>query len=184
MSRRIALSVLTLAIALSSAVVRAEGIPEPGETLPRTDARAVDLSGRPVAIDTILGDAGAAFLFVAASCPASLADADRIAELMTRYRSRGIATTVVEVTARGVAPARPASLSKLTYLVDEGGRLAVTLGVLEVPEVVVLDGSGRIAYRGSAGDPESDLLRDALDAVLERRAPATERTAAVGCKLP
>jgi len=186
MQRRTLLALLSGALLLSPAAPPFAGTPEPGDTLPETDIRVPDRKGRETAIDTLLGDNGAAILFIARDCPAALAGKERIAELLRGYQARGIATVVVEVTPRGAAPTDPSSFEALTYLIDEGGRLAVTLGVLQVPEVLVLDGAGRLAYRGAPGVGPSgrDLLGDALEAVAERRAPEIDRTEAVGCPLP
>jgi hypothetical protein len=183
MKRRIPYAIIS-AIALTSAGW-AGPLANPGEPLPATDARAVDRSGRAVSITTHLGDQGAAFLFVAADCPDALANAEHMAELLSSYQSKGVAVAIIEVTPLGTAATEPAAFSKLNYLVDEGGQLALSLGVLEVPEVLVLDGSGRIAYRGSPGEGERhELLSGALAAVIERRVPAVEKTPAVGCRLP
>ncbi len=77
-------------------------------------------------------------------------------------------------------------------VLDDDRRLARGAQARSTPEVAVFAATGAIAYRGRIDDgwaglgrrrdqPTSHDLRDALDALLAGRAPATAQTAAIGC---
>lgn len=73
------------------------------------------------------------------------------------------------------------------YLYDEDQSVARALGAERTPEVFLFDAERRLAYHGAIDDNRdghavtSHYLRDALDAVLEGRAPDPADTPAVGC---
>jgi peroxiredoxin len=73
------------------------------------------------------------------------------------------------------------------YLYDESQALARTLGSQRTPEVFLFDADRRLVYHGAIDDNrdetavESQYLRDAIDATLERRDPPVAETPAVGC---
>jgi hypothetical protein len=75
------------------------------------------------------------------------------------------------------------------YAHDAGQDVARAYGAQRTPEVYVLDAERRIRYHGAIDDDRDEAmvreawLRDALDAVLAGRAPATADTPAVGCTI-
>jgi peroxiredoxin len=77
----------------------------------------------------------------------------------------------------------------IPYLHDECQDVARALDAQVTPHVFVLDGAQRLAYRGAPDadheDPSQDArwLRDALDAVLDGRAPGTPETRPRGCSV-
>jgi len=75
-------------------------------------------------------------------------------------------------------------------LVDEGGRTAALLGATTTPYAVVVDGEGRLRYRGAVDDstmrrrePSRHYLADAVEAVLAGRSPDPAETAGYGCAI-
>lgn len=84
---------------------------------------------------------------------------------------------------------------KFPVIRDPRGALARKLGVKVTPEAVVLDGDGRVRYRGRIDDqylgrrqknaaPRTHNLKDALIALLDDRAVTCSEVEAVGCPLP
>jgi hypothetical protein len=77
----------------------------------------------------------------------------------------------------------------IPYLHDETQEAARALGATVTPHVFVLDGAQRLVYRGAPDadheDPSQDArwLRDALDAVLDGRAPELAETRPRGCSV-
>ena len=79
------------------------------------------------------------------------------------------------------------------FVKDAGGACALALGVLSLPEVVVLDGEHRLRYRGRIDDqyrlagtraaPTRHDLKEALDAVLAGRDVAVAETEVDGCPI-
>ncbi|MBL9126313.1 MAG: hypothetical protein JNL97_01640, partial [Verrucomicrobiales bacterium] len=82
-----------------------------------------------------------------------------------------------------------------TIVRDPRRSLARVLGITVTPEVAVVDGRGRLRYRGRIDDRFPALgqkrpratrhdLTEALDAVLSGKPVTESRTRAVGCILP
>jgi peroxiredoxin len=73
------------------------------------------------------------------------------------------------------------------YLHDEEQSIARALGSERTPEAFLFDSQRQLVYHGAIDDNRDDTavtahyLRDALDAVLEGRAPARAETPALGC---
>jgi hypothetical protein len=67
---------------------------------------------------------------------------------------------------------------------DEGHAIADAIGATHTPEAFVVDGSGRLRYRGRVmSKQESPELRRALEAVLDGRPVRTPVTKAFGCAI-
>ncbi|MBS2024157.1 MAG: redoxin domain-containing protein [Deltaproteobacteria bacterium] len=75
---------------------------------------------------------------------------------------------------------------------DESGALANAVGVYSTPQAVILDGQGKLRYRGNynaaryCDDPETQYARLALEAVLAEAPVAlpVQASIAYGCELP
>jgi hypothetical protein len=131
-------------------------------------------------------------------CPYALAWHDRIQELVRDYEGRGVrfaqinANDAVKYPAdsfaemeRRVADGEFAS----DYLRDDDQSLSKRWAARVTPDVFVIDGEGRIVYKGVPdGDHEDEsqnaqFVRDVLDDVLARRPPRSSGTKAKGCKI-
>ncbi|MBI1744771.1 thioredoxin family protein [Candidatus Acetothermia bacterium] len=76
------------------------------------------------------------------------------------------------------------------YLHDASQQIAKAYGAQRTPEVFLFDNSFKLRYRGTIDDSVDDpnkvtkrYLKDALDAVVAGREPATKETAPVGCTI-
>jgi len=76
------------------------------------------------------------------------------------------------------------------YLYDETQEVARAYGAERTPEVFLFDAQAVLRYHGTVDDNYEEPtevkrhhLRDALDAVLANRAPATPQTQPVGCTI-
>ena len=75
------------------------------------------------------------------------------------------------------------------YLRDETQQVARAYGAKTTPDLFLLDGEGRLRYRGAPDSDHRDpgqnaaWLRDALDAVLSGEGPARPETEPVGCSI-
>jgi peroxiredoxin len=131
-------------------------------------------------------------------CPYVMAWEGRLNEIARDYAPRGVATVAINANdaTRYPADSFEAMVERaadrgfvFTYARDESQDVARAYGAERTPEVFVLDGDGRVAYHGAIDDSREaagvslTYLRDALDAVLEGRAPATAETAPVGCTI-
>ena len=77
----------------------------------------------------------------------------------------------------------------MPYLHDASQEVARAWGARTTPDVFVLDGEGRVAYRGAPDADHADegqgarWLREALDDLLEGREVARPETEPVGCSV-
>lgn len=131
-------------------------------------------------------------------CPYALAWHDRIQAVARDYADRG--ARVLQVNANDAAKYPDDSFARMEervaagdfasdYLRDEEQSLSKRWGAKVTPDVFVLDGSGRLVYRGAPDadhDDESQnagWLRAALDDVLAGREVATPETKPRGCSV-
>lgn len=160
----------------------------PGFELPDTDGQMHSPDG---AVATVI-------VFTCNHCPYALAWHDRIMQVARDYDDRGVRFLAInpndseryprdsyEAMQRRVAQER----WSMPYLRDETQEVARAYGAQVTPDVFVLDGEGRLRYRGA---PDSDYhepsenaawLRQAVEAVLEGREPQRPETQPVGCSI-
>jgi peroxiredoxin len=135
-----------------------------------------------------------AVVFTCNECPFAQGCESRLARLADAYRDRGVVVVAINSnkTEDLAAMQRRARERKLPYLYlrDETQNVAKTYGALRTPEVFLLDQDRKVAYRGGVddaaapgGEPQVQYLRDAIDAVLERKAPPRAVTRAIGCSI-
>jgi peroxiredoxin len=131
-------------------------------------------------------------------CPYVLAWEGRMKEIQRDYEGRGVRLVAVNSNdaERYPADSFPAMVThaaeegfNFDYLHDEDQSLAAALGAERTPEVFVFGPDRRLAYHGAIDDNRDDrdvtqhYLRDALDAVLDQRAPAVADTPPSGCSV-
>ena len=166
------------------------GDPAPDFRLPTTD-------GGEIALGELAG-APAVVAFWCNHCPYVRAWEERFNDIAREYADRGVTTVAIcsndalshpgDSFENMVARAAEARYT-FAYAHDESQEVARAYGAERTPDVFVLDAAGRVAYHGAIDDahePErarEPWLRDALDAVLEGRAPAVAQTAPVGCTI-
>lgn len=137
-------------------------------------------------------------VFVSNDCPIANRYAPEIRRIAREYGRRGVGFWVVHP----LADETEASIREHTreyglpgtVVRDPERRLVSLLGIRVTPEVAVVDGDGRLRYRGRIDDRYAALgqkraratrrdLCEALEAVLAGRDVAEARTRAVGCVL-
>jgi peroxiredoxin len=154
-----------------------------------------DTNGRPHSPD---GAPATVVVFTCNHCPYALAWQDRIAQAARDYADRGVQFLAInsndaERYPRDSYEAMQQRVAAedwpLPYLHDASQDVARAYGAQKTPDVFVLDSDRRLRYRGAPDsdydDPSQDgaWLRQALDAVLEGRDPAPEKTQPVGCSI-
>ena len=158
-----------------------------------------DTFGESHALPDGQGTLATVVVFTCNHCPYALAWHDRILAVARDYAERGVRILAVNpndgeryprdsyeamqrrVQADGGWP--------IPYLRDESQEVARAYGARTTPDVFVVDGTGRVAYRGApdadSGDPSLDAawLRAALDDVLAGRPVRRAETKPVGCSV-
>ena len=163
-----------------------------GEAVPRFELPATD--GRIYALE----DAPTAVVFTCNHCPYALAWHDRLMAVARDYEGRVrmllINPNDAERYPRDSFDAMRRRVEAdggwpVPYLRDETQEVARAYGARKTPDVFLVDGGGRLRYRGAPdadyGDPsqEAAWLRGALDAVLAGRDPEPAETDPVGCSV-
>ena len=158
----------------------------PGFTLPDTEGREHSLPQGQVT----------AVVFTCNHCPYALAWHDRIAQAARDYPDVRFLAVNPNDGERYPADSYAAMQERvaredwpLPYLHDETQEVARGFGAKTTPDIFVLDGEGRLRYRGAPDpdhrDPGQDAswLREALDALLAGAEPARPETEPVGCSV-
>jgi peroxiredoxin len=163
----------------------------PSFTLPGVDGR-----------DHSLGDYGDAAVLVLVQwcnhCPYAQAWEGRLNAIQGEYAGRGV--RIVAISSNDAVRHPEDSFEEMRrraesrgftfeYLYDESQAVARALGSQRTPEVYAFDAARRLVYHGAIDDSRDETsvtahhLRDALDAVLDGRAPDVAETPAVGCSV-
>jgi peroxiredoxin len=143
--------------------------------------------------------AAVAVVFSCNHCPYVQAWEDRMIQIQKDYADRGFQLLAINSNDPVQYPTDsfPAMKERAAhkgfnfpYLFDESQQVAEQYGAERTPEVFLFDQGGSLRYHGAIDDNYDDpsavsenYLRDALDAVLEDRTPATLSTPAVGCTI-
>jgi peroxiredoxin len=165
----------------------AVGTEAPTFTLPDTDG-----------VEHSPGDAPATLVvFTCNHCPYALAWHDRIAAVARDYSDVKVLAVSSNDAERYPRDSYDAMRERVAadggwpmpYVYDESQEVARAYDAQTTPDCFVIDGQGRIAYRGAPDadhqDPSLDAawLRDALDAVLAGDEPSLAESKPVGCSI-
>ncbi len=177
----IALALIVAAVLPSGGPPIAGGRPPLGSTL--TD---FGTAGSGASLDAWADGRIVCVSFSRAGCPVSELYAPTLARIAARFRPSGVAFLGVRS-----GGGDPAGLDR--SIRDDSGAIAARLGAARTPEVVVLDPSRRIRYRGRIDDrygvgsrrevAGSEDLVAALEDLLAGRAVDRAETEAVGCPI-
>lgn len=168
-----------------------------GELIP---FRLKNIDGKTVSSDDLAkGSKALAVIFSCNHCPYVQAWEDRMIALGKTYPPKGAVFVLInandprkyaedgfpEMVKRAKAKGYP-----FPYLHDETQEIARAYGATRTPEVFLFDSQGLLRYHGRIDDnyenPEavrSHDLREALEAVLTGRTPATAETPPAGCTI-
>ena len=161
-----------------------------------------DVTGRTLDPFTPTGAASAIF-FVQTDCPISNWYAPTIQRVCREYASRGVSCALMYEDIEVASASPPLEAQVRTHLqeyryeqmpaaVDRSRAVATRARATVTPQVVVVDRTGTIRYRGRIDNAYADLgkprqqvtsheLRDALDAIVAGRRVARPETEALGC---
>lgn len=158
-----------------------------------SSARLVPTAGADRTVGDVLASTPwTVLVFVSAACPCLDAHQGRLAELAKAYGPRGVQFIAVDSevgTTREGAAATSRKLG-LPVVLDPGAKVASALEAEYATYSVLLERSGRVAYRGGVDsdkrklhDTATPYLRDALDDVLAGAPPRRPEGKALGCML-
>jgi peroxiredoxin len=163
----------------------------PAFTLPATDGTEYSVPADPAPPATVIA-------VTCNHCPYVIAWNPRLRAAAEEYGPRGVRFLAINANDATRYPADSFERMRdfvesqnwpIPYLHDEDQDAARALGAVATPHLFVLDGEQRLRYRGAPDSDHQDpsrnaaWLREALDAVMEGREPATAETPARGCSV-
>lgn len=134
-------------------------------------------------------------VFTCNHCPVAKAYEERLVALQRDYQDKKVQVVAINVNKN---PADALDKMKeraqergfnFPYLFDATQQSGRAYGAAVTPHVFVLDANRKIAYQGAVDDNmkadkvQKRYLRDAVDALLAGKKPATDLTDAVGCSI-
>jgi len=132
-------------------------------------------------------------VFLANHCPVVKAYEDRLIEFTNAFKDKGVKVVGISVSGQdqdkipGIKAYTAEHKSNYIYAYDETQAVGKAYGAVATPQFFVLDKERKIRYTGALDDSQREdavketYLKDAVNAVLSGKAPATEETQARGC---
>jgi peroxiredoxin len=152
---------------------------------------------RPMSLYSFIGKRAIVLVFLGTDCPVGNLYVPRLVELNREYKGKGVIFLALNSNAHETE-AQVAKFVKETgiefpVLKDLQNKVSDTVLADRTCETLVLDGFGRIRYRGAIDDqygqgkakdkPQHSYLKDALDAILANRDVKVTATRVAGCLL-
>jgi hypothetical protein len=134
--------------------------------------------------------------FISTDCPVANSYAPEIRRIHEEYQSKGVTCRLIypdpTLTAAEIETHLAEYELAMPYVIDTDHTLVKLAGATTTPEVAVFDGKGELVYLGcidnlysQPGDRRREAteswLRNALEALLQGKKPAIDRTEAIGC---
>jgi thiol-disulfide isomerase/thioredoxin len=164
-----------------------------GTSMPGADRSVVLVDGTETTLAALAGTRATVLVFWSEQCPWADQYFERVHELSTAYRARGVNFVFVNSSERDERTdlrRRIAERPYGSYVTDTTADLAVALGAVRAPQVFVFSTENGLVYSGtiddSPGDPanvQRAYLREALDATIGGRPVDVGRTKAFGCSI-
>ena len=179
------------ALALAALAASADGIAIGAEAPAFALVNAAD--GQTVAMVPADGNTKV-ILFTSSQCADAVAFEPRIVELANKFGQQGVKFYVVEVrhprATLDVMKARAVEKEyRFPYLHDAGGTIARAYHAQVTPHAFVVDGTGRVQYRGfidnsaKVSERQATALSHALGAMMNGREVVDVETEAFGCAI-
>ena len=189
------LLVAALFIALISTALAGEELAI-GEMGPEFDLKGTDMQMH--SLEDVAGEKGTAVIFTCNMCPFSQGYEDRLVELAKSYQAVGIGFVAINPNDPEIVPGdgfdQMVERAKernfpYPYLVDTTQEIAAAYGARVTPHIFLLDGEGKLAYRGRVDDSlkEDEVTTRDFEAAMTalvngEQVPAAE-TKAFGCSV-
>ena len=152
-----------------------------------------DTDGTTHTLDSLKGKNGTVIVWLSAQCPVVKAYKDRINEIATAYKAKGINFIGINSNVSEDLTWIKSNKTEFGYqfpvLIDKGNALADKWGATVTPEAFYLDKKNVLLYHGAIDNDRSgknvqeQFLKTAFDSALDGKAIAKTKTAAFGCSI-
>ena len=158
-----------------------------GDSAP--DFKATGVDGKTYSLPE---DAAATVIcFTCNQCPVSQAYEKRFIEFAKKYEKKGVKFIAINVNYRESFDEMKRRAKErgypYPYAFDASGKSCFAYGARKTPHLFLVDGDGKIAYQGAFDDnfvnPKRGYLVEAVEAVLDGKKPAVDKTPAIGCAI-
>lgn len=151
-----------------------------------------DINGKSQTLKDVRGTNGAVIIFVSSQCPVVRAYNDRMNQLATEYKARGI--NVIGINSNvSESPSEIKMHGEATFkfpvLIDKNSVLADKLNANNTPEAFLVDANNVLVYHGAIDNNRAGTnvtepyLRNAFEAVLAGKKVEKPSTVAFGCTI-
>ena len=188
-----AFPVVALAMALNTAI---EPLPL-GSSLPGTDIKMKDVTGKTTTLKDAKTDKGLLVMFSCNTCPYVVKNQARTKEACKYATENGIGVAIINSNEANRSGADSYDAMKeyakeqgynWHYLVDEKSTIADAFGANRTPEVFLFDNNGKLVYHGAIDDNPSDAgavsrkhLLAAIDEMKTGKEVSVKESKSVGC---
>jgi len=188
-----AFPVVALAMALNTAI---EPLPL-GSSLPGTDIKMKDVTGKTTTLKDAKKDKGLLVMFSCNTCPYVVKNQARTKEACKYATENGIGVAIINSNEANRSGADSYDAMKeyakeqgynWHYLVDEKSTIADAFGANRTPEVFLFDNNGKLVYHGAIDDNPSDAgavsrkhLLAAIDEMKTGKEVSVKESKSVGC---
>jgi thioredoxin-related protein len=170
-----------------------------GSSMPRSDIRVKDVSGKEISLQQAKGSNGLLVMFSCNTCPYVMRNQGRTKEVCTYAGLHQIGVILLNSNEGsrdgGNSFSEMVSYAKAQgyqwyYALDDNALLATAFGASRTPECYLFDKSGTLVYHGaiddSPGDPSSvkrHHLQVAIDEMVAGKPVTVKETRSVGCSI-
>ena len=168
-----------------------------GATVPKADAKMLDISGESVTLSEAAGKKGLLVIFSCNTCPYVIASEKRYLGISAICQANEVGLVLVnsnEGKREGddsieemKAHAKEYGYN-FNYTVDRNSEVATAFGATRTPHVFLFDGDSKLVYRGAIDDSviepekvEKQYLADAIKAMAAGEKIVTAETKSIGC---
>lgn len=191
----LAASMIT-AIGLMSFHIASEPL-EIGSSIPKTDVKLKDISGKEITLADAKKQNGLLVMFSCNTCPYVIKNQSRTNEICQYALSKGFG--VVVLNSNEAQRSGPDSYEDMKdyakaqgyswyYAVDKNNELADAFGATRTPECFLFDKSGKLVYHGAIDDSPADIsrvsrghLKEAINEAVSGKDVSVKKSKSVGC---
>jgi len=170
-----------------------------GSSMPKSDMKVKDVSGKEISLQQAKGTNGLLVMFSCNTCPYVMRNQGRTKEVCTFAGEHQIGVILLNSNESsrdgGNSFAEMVSYAKAQgyqwyYALDDNALLATAFGASRTPECYLFDKSGTLVYHGaiddSPGDPSAvrrHHLQVAIDEMMAGKPVTVKETRSVGCSI-
>jgi peroxiredoxin len=170
-----------------------------GSTLPKTDVKLKDVSGKEVTLNDIKKQDGLLVIFSCNTCPYVIGNQSRTKEIGAYALKNNVGVILLNANEGDRDGGNSLEAMKnyakeqsyeFPYAVDKNSELADAFGANRTPECYLFDKNNKLVYHGAIDDSPGDIstvkrqhLKNAIDEMITGKNVSVKETRSVGCSI-